>query len=50
MKYIGHWHGHATESSETNHENKVTVLWTRQVYIERTILKNKPDNIIRCSE
>jgi hypothetical protein len=25
-KEIGHWHGHATESAETNCENKVTVL------------------------
>jgi len=47
---IGHWHGHATESAETNNENKVTVLWTRPEYIERNTLNNKPDTVNRCIE
>jgi len=47
---MGHWNGHATESAVTNNENKVTVLWTRQMCIERIILNNEPDTVIRCSE
>ena len=49
-KDVGHWHGNATEPAETCHENKVTVLWTRQVYIERTVLNNNPDTVIRSIE
>jgi len=32
------------------YENKVTVLWTRKEYNERTILNNKPDTVTRCIE
>jgi len=37
-------------SVETSQGGKVTILWNQQVQIDRTILNNKPDILIRDNE
>ena len=45
-----HWYEHVPKSVETSKGCKVTILWNQQVQIDRTILNNKPDIIIRDNE
>ena len=45
-----HWHELVSELVETSHEGKVTILWTRQVQADKTILNSKPEIIIRDNE
>ena len=45
-----HWCEHVPISVETSQGGKVTILWNQQVQIDRTILNNKPDILIRDNE
>jgi hypothetical protein len=44
------WYKHVPKLLDTDHEGKVTVLWSRQVQTDRTGSKNKPDIIICGNE
>jgi hypothetical protein len=48
--YIEHWYEHVPKVVETNQEGKVTILWNKQMKIDRTIPNNEPDIIMCDSE
>jgi hypothetical protein len=45
-----HWYEHVPKSVETGQGGNITILRNQQVQIDRTILNNKPDFIIRDNE
>jgi hypothetical protein len=42
-----HLYDHVTNSFETSHEGKVTILWNQPVLTDRTVLNNERDVISR---
>ena len=45
-----YWYDQVPKSVKTIREGKVPILWNQQLQIDRTILNNKPDIIIRDNE
>jgi hypothetical protein len=45
-----HWYEHVPKSVETSQGGNITILWSQQVPIDRTIPNNKADIIIRDNE